>query len=288
VKNLKNAFTLVEVLVAIVIGVISVAAAFSAYNYYSKSYSTVSQKLEVNSAARSALSIIAKDLRNAGYLDKNLEGNSNEGALTLKKAQEMLIQVKGKVGGKYSKADELTVWYSRSPKDRKQITYKLIQHKGKSDYYLAREEQTNPWGGANQYNSGNLVLVKYVDDFQVILKDKEGRVLTPVCRYPGSLEMSQGANTLVSGVKKCIHNQKLVHTAEVYLTVRSPKEIIKSNRKAKIVSGESGHGSDLTIPADKYHRDTYYVSVHTRNLAIPPVQSTSSVGSLGVGQGYNQ
>ena len=100
-KNLKNAFTLVEVLVAIVIGVISVAAAFSAYNYYSKSYSTVSQKLEVNSAARSALSIIAKDLRNAGYLDKNLEGNSNEGALTLKKAQEMLIQVKGKVGGKY-------------------------------------------------------------------------------------------------------------------------------------------------------------------------------------------
>ena len=87
---------------------------------------------------------------------------------------------------------------------------------------------------------------------------------------------------------KCIHNQKLVHTAEVYLTVRSPKEIIKSNRKAKIVSGESGHGSDLTIPADKYHRDTYYVSVHTRNLAIPSVQSTSSVGSLGVGQGYNQ
>ncbi|MDA0345583.1 MAG: prepilin-type N-terminal cleavage/methylation domain-containing protein [Proteobacteria bacterium] len=52
-KNIK-AFTLAEVLVAIVIGVISVAAAFSAYNYYTKSYESVSQKANVNSAARDA------------------------------------------------------------------------------------------------------------------------------------------------------------------------------------------------------------------------------------------
>jgi type IV pilus assembly protein PilW len=66
-KNTKG-FTLAEVLVAIVIGVISVAAAFSAYNYYTKSYESVSQKANVNSAARDALILITKDLRNAGFI----------------------------------------------------------------------------------------------------------------------------------------------------------------------------------------------------------------------------
>ena len=37
-KNKTLGFTLAEILVAIVIGMISIAAAFSAYNYFSKSY----------------------------------------------------------------------------------------------------------------------------------------------------------------------------------------------------------------------------------------------------------
>ena len=65
----KNGYTLVEILVGVVIGVISVAAAFSAYNYYTKSYDSVSQKAQVNKTAREGLSIILKDLRNAGYID---------------------------------------------------------------------------------------------------------------------------------------------------------------------------------------------------------------------------
>jgi len=37
VKNKNLAFTLAEVLVSIVIGMLSIAAAFSAYNYFNKS-----------------------------------------------------------------------------------------------------------------------------------------------------------------------------------------------------------------------------------------------------------
>ena len=36
-KNKDRGFTLAEVMVSIVIGVISIAAAFSSYNYFSKS-----------------------------------------------------------------------------------------------------------------------------------------------------------------------------------------------------------------------------------------------------------
>ena len=70
-KNKNLAFTLAEVLVSIVIGIMSIAAAFSAYNYFNKSYTSVSQKAEVNKSAREALSLIARDLRNAGHIDPN-------------------------------------------------------------------------------------------------------------------------------------------------------------------------------------------------------------------------
>ena len=42
-KNKYLAFTLAEVLVSIVIGIMSIAAAFSGYNYFNKSYNSISQ-----------------------------------------------------------------------------------------------------------------------------------------------------------------------------------------------------------------------------------------------------
>ena len=68
-KTKNSGFTLAEVLVSIVIGVISIAAAFASYNYFNKSYKSVSQKAAINSSARDALTVIARDLRNAGYID---------------------------------------------------------------------------------------------------------------------------------------------------------------------------------------------------------------------------
>ena len=70
-KTRNSGFTLAEVLVSIVIGVISIAAAFASYNYFNKSYKSVSQKAAINSSARDALTVIARDLRNAGYIDIN-------------------------------------------------------------------------------------------------------------------------------------------------------------------------------------------------------------------------
>jgi prepilin-type N-terminal cleavage/methylation domain-containing protein len=70
-KNQNKGFTLVEIMVAIVIGVISIAAAFSAYGYFNKTYNSVSQKAAINNSAREALSVISRDLKNVGYVDIN-------------------------------------------------------------------------------------------------------------------------------------------------------------------------------------------------------------------------
>ena len=56
----------------------------------------------------------------------------------------------------------------------------------------------------------------------------------------------------------------------------------------RIQNGESPHGSNITINADKYHRETFFVSVHTRNLATPQVKIASSGQSIGIGTGYNK
>ena len=57
-KSKNSGFTLTEVLVAVISGVLSIAAAFASYGYFNKSYKSVSQKAAINSAARDALTLL--------------------------------------------------------------------------------------------------------------------------------------------------------------------------------------------------------------------------------------
>ena len=289
-------FTLTETLVAIVIGMISVVAAFSAYNYFNKSYASISQKAAISKSAREALTAIARDLRNAGYIDPNYVAYSPESNRTERTVRMNMLSVSQKrFGGKYGQSDYLQLWYANSATQSRFITYYLKQYQGGSkDYYLSRSVNLNrhhPQGG-NQLIDNEL-FVPYVEDFQVILRDKDGKVLVPVCSSGcGSVEDSQGRGNVVSTpygqMTSGQANAMNVHTAEIYLTVRSPKEVYSKARRTKIQNGESPHGSNLTIPADKYHRETFFVSVHTRNLATPQVKIASSGQSIGVGTGYNK
>ena len=291
-----SGFTLTETLVAIVIGTISIVAAFSAYNYFNKSYTSVSQKSAINKSAREALSLIARDLRNAGYIDPNFITSSWEGIRDQTRAEKQMIGVLQKyngssgTGGRYNQADQLEIWYTISPFERKNVTYFILKYRDGSDnFFLMREIRI--FGKSTVYPSTD-VIVSNVEDFQVILKDKDGNILVPVCTQIwgrcGPTEISQGANQQQGNMVKGQANQKLVHTADVYLTVRSPKEVYSKPRRTKIQNGESPHGSNITINADKYHRETFFVSVHTRNLAIPQVPVTNTAGSVGEGQGYNR
>ena len=83
-------------------------------------------------------------------------------------------------------------------------------------------------------------------------------------------------------------NVDLVHTAEIYLTLRSPKEVYANAKPTKIINGEAPHGSNINIPADKYHRETFFVSVHTRNLAKHVAISEQTGTSIGESSSYNK
>ena len=165
-----------------------------------------------------------------------------------------------------------------------------MKYRDENNYYLKRDVVMNSEGGPKwAHPIDNELMVPYIEDFQVILKDKDGNILVPVCYYCRSLEQSQGAGNKVGYKNKSHANMLEVHTAEIYLTIRSPNEVYKENKKTKIVNGESGHGSNITIPADdKYYRETFFISVHTRNLSIPVIQSKSFGTSVATSASYNK
>ena len=276
ISKKKLGMSLVEVLVAIVIGVISAAAIFYSYNIFNKSYQSVVDKTEISSSSRIALSMILKDLRNAGYCDINY--NSSCDRLIEKKDNHFAWVENYKVtfsqyyqiGG----TDYLAIEYNSSPQMRKEIRYYLIAYdrnnlkeaNGRSTFYLAREEIENPsinytyqgknYGLGKRMNCQNLkrqkecapiMITPYVSDFQVVFKDKNGKELNDVC-------FSCSSQTAKD-------NQGEVHTAEIYLTVRSPNEIYSKKRLIKFINHDVLNKVD-----DHFHRETFFVSSYLRNI----------------------
>ena len=292
----NKGFTLVEILVAIVISVISVAAVISSYQYFNKTHKSVSQKAAISHTGREALSVLTKELRNAGYIDPNYIASSPENRDERTARMNMLSVSSKRFGGKHGQSDALQIWYANAPTESTYIVYFLQKYEdGSKNYYLSKYVTLNrhhPAGG--NMIMKNELFIPYVEDFQIILKDKDGNILVPVCSSMcGSVEDSQGVNNVVSTpygqMTKGQANAVLVHTAEIYLTLRSPEEVYKENKKTRIINGETGHGSDIIVsPDDKYYRETFFVSVHTRNLDTPSVPtSTGSTTTVNTGTTYN-
>ena len=279
----KPGMTLVEVLVAIVIGVISAAAIFYSYNIFNKSYQSVVDKAKISSSSRNALSTILKDLRNAGYCDINYNGSCDR---LIEKKDNRYAEVKNykvnfyqyfRIGG----TDYLALEYNTSPTDRVEIRYYLIAYdrnnlkeaNGRISFYLAREEIENPsinytyqgknYGLGKRMNCQNLkrqkecapiMITPFVSDFQVVFKDKNGKELSDVC-FDCSSQTAKD-------------NQKEVHTAEIYLTVRSANQIYLADKKVIITNHDPGKkGLQQTI-TDRHHRETFFASAYLRNIVI--------------------
>jgi type II secretory pathway pseudopilin PulG len=255
-KNKNSGFTLAEVLVAIVIGIISIAAAFSSYGYFNKSYKSVSQKAAINNSAREALSIITKDLRNAGYIDINYSGSDKD--------TKLIGLTKNYLDNKF---DKLIIWYTTSPTERVQIEYspkKYFNNKyqgtNTNRMYLSRK---SVFGSITRDSE----FVPNIADFQIVFRNKEGAELTDV-----------GDTSTVART-----NMKKVHTVEIYLTIESSKEV-HAKQKSFVIKNDL---NSLSF-SDKYHRETFFVSVHTRNLAKHVAISEQTGPSIGQTSTYNK
>jgi len=269
----KLGMSLVEVLVAIVIGAIGAAAIFYSYNIFNKSYQSVVDKTKISSSSRNALSMILKDLRNAGYCDINYNGSCDR---LIEKKDNHFAWVENykvtfsqyyRIGG----TDYLAIEYNSSPTDRVEIRYYLIAYDRKSlkeangrfSFYLAREVIENPTTNPkrvyckkyrNQTDCAPIMITPFVSDFQVVFKDENGKELNDVCFNCSSQTAKD--------------NQKEVHTAEIYLTVRSANQIYSADKKVIITNHDPGKkGLQQTI-TDRHHRETFFASAYLRNIVL--------------------
>ena len=238
--NKIKAFSLLETMVAMIVGAISIAAISYSYIYFSNSYQKISDKAKMSKAGRSSLQIIAKDLRNAGY--KNLNYTRSN--------WDRWIEKKDTYNG--TRGDKLRIWYNTSSQDRVEINYYLEKNNA-GETYLVREVIENPVVNPmkmncerfdTQQNCAPITIIENATDFQVYLNDKNGNRLN---------------NVDISSTE----NQSKVHTAEVYITVRSPSELLKNPISFDMLNG--GISGQFT-KNDRYLRETFYISVYLRNV----------------------
>ena len=240
-KHLKDkAFTLIETLVALVIGMIAIGAMYFAYQYFNNTYQSITDRAAMSEAGRNSLSLIAKDLKNAGYKDINYS----------RSAWDRKIEVKNNYNSRG--ADYLSIWFNSDQNTRIQSEYYIEQTGSQTN--LVKQLIENPVVDPKkaycerydiQRNCKPMIIVENVTDFQVVLRDSTGNELTSV-----------GLSSA-----EAIANQDKVHTAEIYVTVRSPNELYKTSRTTKILN----HNFTLQ-KNDQYHRETFYLSVYLRNL----------------------
>tara|TARA_X000000950_G_C13889562_1_gene650284 strand:+ start:1211 stop:1945 length:735 start_codon:yes stop_codon:yes gene_type:complete len=240
-KKIENkAFTLIETMVALVIGMIAIGAMYFSYQYFNNAHQSITDRAKISELGRNTLSLIAKDLKNAGYKNINYS----------RSAWDRKIEVKNNYNSQG--ADYLRIWYNSNQSTRLQAEYYIVKTGNQTN--LVKKLIENPQFENrqvycerfdNQKNCKPLVIVENVTDFQVVLKDINGGELTTV-----------GLSSA-----DAIANQDKVHTAEIYVTVRSANELYKANKTTKILN----HNFSLQ-KNDQYHRETFFLSVYLRNL----------------------
>ena len=240
-KKIENkAFTLIETMVALVIGMIAIGAMYFSYQYFNNAHQSITDRANISELGRNSLSMIAKDLKNAGYKNINYS----------RSAWDKKIEVKNNYNGQG--ADYLRIWYNSDQSTRIQAEYYIVKTGDQTN--LVKKLIENPQfenrqvyceRSDTQKNCKPLVIVENVTDFQVVLKDINGGELTTV-----------GLSSA-----DAIANQDKVHTAEIYVTVRSANELYKANKITKILN----HNFSLQ-KNDQYHRETFFLSVYLRNL----------------------
>ena len=239
----RNGFTLVEILIGVVVGVISIAALFFTYETFNKAFKTVEAKSTMNSNARDALSLMAREIRNTGRVDTNWLGDDSP------LSSYQYIEKYSSKSGYKSGTDYLRVLYDDSAQARVEVGYGLKKYSNSSEYYLARtfkiKQCTAPNSCSYVINNTDQIFINNVEDLQVVLKDHNGNEVSPV-------------NSTTQAAKD---NQANVKSIEIYLVLRSGNKIYSSSKDWQVKNS----GNTYT-KKDQYHRDSFFVSIYPRNI----------------------
>ena len=276
-KKLSNiaGLTLIEILIAIVISSLMMAAMFTSYTIVNSTYRQVTDRAKISQSGRDLVGQILREVRMAGYryINDNIAANDDHNPIKITKGTgiggtcDKLEIVYGGVDYDISKPEGSRYTYTRykityrceaSDKIDDTIPGGTTKIKGFKVLKSKEKWQTAPAGwvtGTDDTLYKDEQVLDYVQDFVFVPHDEDGKIIGNISS--GTVTPS---NTRAFDVR----------TVDVGLVIRSTKPFYRNDTKGsgvirKVVSLTTGRNIQ---EKDKYLREIITVTANARNVGL--------------------
>ncbi len=148
---------MIELLLAVVVGVMVLAGAYTSYELVARQYDKLSVRSQIQERGLPAIRLITRDLRMAGHKELDANLNSTYGMI----ASPVVITDSG--GGC---CDSVQIIYDKDMVTRERITYRAAQRNSPTRTALFMDTET--WNGAAwTLTLADALVADYVEDFQL-------------------------------------------------------------------------------------------------------------------------
>jgi len=244
--RLEQGFTLVELMVAMVVGSIAIASAYASYDVIAKQYEKVKGVTAMQSSSRSIMRMIERDIRMAGFKWRDSKGTITFGSIS----EPIKITDSGN-----KCCDAVTVTYDYRDEaskkvERHKIHYTVSPYQGRNRLYRKRDILFPKARAGN-----NDVLADYVEDLQIV------NIVDDMNVYSG---YDRGGSTIQ------IHDPT---------TNKLVGRITQTGRVAAIAVGPNG------LVYSGYDRGGSTIQIHdpTTNKLVGRITQTGRVAAIAVG-----
>ena len=267
--------TLVEILIAVVISALMMAAMFTSYSIVNSTYRQVTDRAKISQAGRDLVGQILREVRMAGYkyINDDIPASSSHNPIKITKGTgigascDKIEIVYGGIEYNKSAAEgdrfdytRYKITYRCEPSDKIDDTVPGGTTKIKGFKVLKSKEkwQTAPAGwvtGTDDTLYKDEQVLDYVQDFVFVPHDEDGKIIGNISS--GTVTPS---NTRAFDVR----------TVDVGLVIRSTKPFYRSDTKGggvirKVVSLTTGRNIQ---EKDKYLREIITVTANARNVGL--------------------
>jgi prepilin-type N-terminal cleavage/methylation domain-containing protein len=275
-----SGFTLIEILIALVITSLMMAAMFTSYTLVNSTYRQVTDRAKISQAGRDTIGTILREIRMAGfrYVNDDIAASTQHNPIRIYKGTgfgggscDKIEIVYGSV--KYDKAAAAGNRYTY---ERYKITYECKASNKIDDsvaggttkitgfaIFKSREKWNSSlsppgWSvGTDDTLYKEEQVLDYVQDLVFIPYDEKGKPITSIGTYTPSDDKAYD-----------------VRTVDIGLVVRSTKPFFRQDKAGsiarKIISIATTNSSNARNiqEVDKYLRDTITVTANARNVGL--------------------
>ncbi|MCH2037430.1 MAG: prepilin-type N-terminal cleavage/methylation domain-containing protein [Rickettsiales bacterium] len=227
-NNNQHGFTTVELLLAMVVGSVVLAAAYSSYTIISNQHSRLSSISEVQSSGLPTLRLLARDLRMAG--NQAIDPTTLDAVFGSSIANPITVLDNGVAGC----CDEFTVEYDRSDTERLQIRYYTAAqvNPNRTALYVDILEWNTVTSDFEDRGESGVLVTDYVVDFQV-----------------------ERSNPVSTGGEELL--------VDLYLALRGKNRLTRELTYTKPIYSAGNSNINIT---DRFHVDEFNATIYLRNL----------------------